>query len=282
MWRADSLRTAASVAGGPVPARPLVSAVPLDRSTAPLRALNAIPFLTRSRVLTAVVAVTLVLAGGSLASAQPAPAATEPFAPSWRMLAGFDVFAAKGCGQCHGLRGMGPVTGPDLARVSSGTGFYDIGAALWNHLPRMGAEMRQVRKERPRLTPREATDLIAFIFTAQYHDESGDRKAGEALFESKGCGKCHTAGGAGGTGGPALDSLKRANSPVLVAAAMWNHGPAMADMMKERGIARPTLAGQELLDIIAYVTAVARDTSGDTTQVVPGTPANGEKLFSER
>src|SRR5262245_5217 len=52
--------------------------------------------------------------------------------------------------------------------------------------------------------------------------------------------------------------------------------------MKERGIARPTLAGQELLDIIAYVTAVARDPSGDTTQVVPGTPAIGEKLFSER
>src|SRR5690242_10760325 len=75
----------------------------------------------------------------------PAPSTTSPaadaFAPSWRMLAGFDVFAAKGCGRCHALRGVGPVTGPDLARVRSTTGFYDIGAALWNHLPRMAVEM---------------------------------------------------------------------------------------------------------------------------------------------
>src|SRR5438067_2249127 len=206
----------------------------------------------------------------------------DPFAPGWRMLAGFDVFAAKGCGQCHSLRGMGPITGPDLARVRSGSGFYDIGAAVWNHLPRMGAEMRQARIERPRLMPREAADLIAFIFTAQYHDESGDAKAGERLFASKSCAQCHAVGGAGGAVGPALDPLKRANSPVLIAAAMWNHGPAMAETMKARGITRPTLQGKELLDIIAYVTTTARDASTDTAQVVPGTPANGEKLFTER
>ena len=226
--------------------------------------------------------IVVVLVCAAPAFAQPTTSPTDPFAPGWRMLAGFDVFAAKGCGQCHAIRGMGPVTGPDLARVKSGTGFYDIGAALWNHLPRMGAEMRQARMERPRLTAREATDLIAFIFTAQYQDESGDAKSGERLFAAKGCAQCHAVGGAGGSVGPALDTLKRANSPVLVAAAMWNHGPAMADAMKARGIARPTLEGKELLDIIAYVTTTARDTGGESAQVVPGTPANGEKLFAER
>jgi mono/diheme cytochrome c family protein len=223
-----------------------------------------------------------MLAGASLAHAQQTPPAADPFAPAWRMLAGFDVFAAKGCGQCHSLRGMGPVTGPDLARVRSGTGFYDLGAALWNHLPRMSAEMRQARMERPHLTPRETADLIAFLFTAQYHDESGDAKAGERLFASKGCAQCHAIGGKGGGVGPTLDPLKRANSPVLVAAAMWNHGPEMAEAMKARGIARPTLAGKEMLDIIAYVTTAARDSGGDTAQVVPGTPARGETLFAER
>ncbi len=232
--------------------------------------------------LVVIAALVLTVAGAATTEAQQAPSAANPFAPSWRMLAGFDVFAAKGCGQCHGLRGIGPVTGPDLARVSSGSGFYDIGAALWNHLPRMGAEMRQASMQRPRLTPREAADLIAFIFTAQYHDESGNPKAGAQLFASKGCAQCHAVAGAGGTVGPALDALKRANSPVLVAAAMWNHGPAMAETMRARGIARPTLEGKELLDIIAYVTTTARDQSGETVQVIPGTPASGEKLFSER
>jgi cytochrome c len=63
---------------------------------------------------------------------------------------------------------------------------------------------------------------------------------------------------------------------------MWNHGPAMAETMKARGITRPTLEGKELLDIIAYVNTTARDAGGETVQVVPGTPANGEKLFGER
>lgn len=245
--------------------------------------------MTPDRRLALAAVAVLLLVCAPVARAQqtpqtpPAPPAAAPFAPSWRMLAGFDVFAAKGCGQCHAIRGAGPVTGPDLARVRTGTGFYDIGAALWNHLPRMGAEMRLAHIERPRLTPREAADLIAFIFTAQYHDESGDAKAGERLFASKNCARCHAVGGGKGGGvGPALDPLKRTNSPVLVAAAMWNHGPEMAAAMKARGIARPTLEGKELLDIVAYVTATARDPGGDTAQVVPGTPANGEKLFAER
>jgi mono/diheme cytochrome c family protein len=69
---------------------------------------------------------------------------------------------------------------------------------------------------------------------------------------------------------------------VLVAAAMWNHGPEMAAAMKAKGIARPTLQPGELLDLIAYVVGAARDPGGETSQVVPGTPERGEKLFAER
>jgi mono/diheme cytochrome c family protein len=256
---------------------------------APLRWPRCLSWLAAVLLVLTCAPAAVAQSGGTPAApstTSPAQSTTSPaadaFAPSWRMLAGFDVFAAKGCGQCHALRGAGPVTGPDLARVRSTTGFYDIGAALWNHLPRMAGEMRDARITRPRLTAREATDLIAFLFTAQYQDESGDAKSGERLFAGKGCAQCHAVGGAGGGVGPALDVLKRANSPVLVAAAMWNHGPAMAEAMKTRGIPRPTLEGKELLDIIAYVTSAARDSGGETAQVVPGTPANGEKLFSER
>ena len=215
-----------------------------------------------------------------LASAQQSP--TQPFAPAWGMLAGWDVFAKKGCGQCHALRGVGPMTGPDLGRITSGSSFYDIGAAMWNHLPRMGERMRAERIDRPALTAREVADLTAFIFTAQYYDEQGSPRIGERVFTAKGCVQCHAVGGAGGTVGPALDALKRANSPVLVAAAMWNHGPEMAAAMKAKGIARPTLQPGELLDLIAYVVGAARDPGGETSQVVPGTPERGEKLFAER
>ncbi len=199
------------------------------------------------------------------------------------MFAGGKVFAEKGCGRCHALRGTGGGVGPDLGRIQTGTSFFELGAAMWNHLPRMGARMLEVGIRRPTLTPTELSNLIAFLFTAQYYDEQGDPKVGEGLFTGKGCVQCHEVGGKGGRVGPGLDFLKRANSPILVAAAMWNHGPEMAETMKARGIARPTFQGKELGDLIAYIVAAAKvDVGGDTAQVVPGTPERGQKLFTEK
>jgi mono/diheme cytochrome c family protein len=206
----------------------------------------------------------------------------QPFAPDWSMFAGGKVFAEKGCGKCHALRGAGGKIGPDLGRIETGKSFFELGAAMWNHLPRMGAKMREVGIERPTLTPTQLSNLIAFLFTAQYYDELGDPKAGEELFAAKGCVQCHEVGGKGGRVGPGLDFLKRANSPVLVAAAMWNHGPEMAEAMKAKGIARPTFQGKEMVDLIAYIVAVARDGGGETAQVIPGTPERGQKLFGEK
>jgi mono/diheme cytochrome c family protein len=153
---------------------------------------------------------------------------------------------------------------------------------MWNHLPRMGASMKDARIERPRLTPRELSDVIAFLFTAQYFDELGDAKAGEKVFAAKGCVQCHSVGGGGGSVGPRLDPLKRSNSPVLVAAAMWNHGPQMAEVMRAKGIPRPAFQDHEMGDLIAYVVSAAVDPGGETSQVVPGTPSRGATLFTEK
>lgn len=211
------------------------------------------------------------------------PAADKPptpFSPEWAQLAGWEVFTQKGCGKCHSVRGVGGKVGPDLGRIK-GTSFFAVGADLWNHVPKMGARMREARVERPRLTAREAGNLIAFLFTAQYADESGDAGNGQKLFTAKGCVTCHAVGGAGGGVGPALDRMKRANSPVSVAAAMWNHGPRMAAAMKDKSITRPTLEGKDLLDIVAYLRSASKDT-GETEQVLPGTPDRGRNLFTAK
>jgi mono/diheme cytochrome c family protein len=218
------------------------------------------------------------------ASAQPASQQPPlPFAPDWALIAGWDVYAKKGCGQCHGVRSSSEGrAAPDLARIQSGTGFYELSAAMWNHLPLMGAKMRETGIERPTLTPLELSNVLAFIFTAQYNDELGNAKTGERLFTAKGCVQCHAVGGQGGNVGPALDALKRSNSPVLVAARMWSHGPRMAEAMRAKGIERPTFARNELVDIIAFITATAKDSGGETAQIVPGTPERGEKLFRDK
>lgn len=232
------------------------------------------------RSAASVAAVLFLFSTSASARAQQQP--PQPFAPEWAMLAGGKVFAEKGCGKCHALRGFGGKVGPDLGRIETGKSFFELGAAMWNHLPRMGARMREVGIERPTLTPAELSNLIAFLFTAQYYDELGNPQSGEQLFAAKGCVQCHEVGGKGGRVGPGLDFLKRANSPVLVAAAMWNHGPEMAEAMKAKGIERPTFQGKEMVDLIAYVVATARDGGGETAQVIPGTPERGQKLFSDK
>ena len=223
-----------------------------------------------------IVSLAMLVAGATAAAAQT----PQPFAPDWAMLAGAQVFAQKDCGKCHTVRGAGGTVGPDLSKMQGATGFYDIGAAMWNHLPKMGARMRQQGIERARLTPAETANVVAFIYTAQYFDASGDAKRGEST--AKACASCHSVGGKGGSVGPPLDAFKRANSPVLLAAAMWNHAPAMGEAFRRQGVARPQLSSQELLDIIAYVSSASRDTSTETQQVIPGTPDRGRVLFAEK
>jgi mono/diheme cytochrome c family protein len=222
----------------------------------------------------------VTLACAVIVHAQQSP--PQPFAPDWAMLAGWDVFTKKSCGQCHSVRGVGGKVGPDLARSRSGNGFYELGAAMWNHLPKMGERMREQQIERPRLTATDVSNVLAFLFTAAYREESGDATSGEQLFAAKGCAQCHSVAGKGGNVGPALDVLKGANSPVLVAAAMWNHGPRMAEAMKAKGIERPTFKDRELVDLVAYVVGAARDADTTTAQVVPGTPERGQKLFADK
>ncbi len=240
--------------------------------------------LKRCACRVATVGCLVLLSLSSSGAQQPPPQQPPlPFAPDWALLAGWDVYAKKGCGQCHGVRSSSEGrAAPDLARIQSATGFFDLGAALWNHLPLMGTKMREMGIERPTLTPLEVANVLAFIFTAQYGDEQGNAKTGERLFTAKGCVQCHSVGGKGGSVGPALDALKRTNSPVLVAARMWNHGPRMAETMQAKGIERPTFKRNELVDIIAYITATAKDPGGDSAQIVPGTPERGEKLFREK
>jgi mono/diheme cytochrome c family protein len=240
----------------------------------------------KRRLVVMALAVVVLLSGRVSPALAQVPSSSsappQPFAPEWATLTGGQLFGEKHCGKCHTVRGAGGSAGPDLSKAPTGSSFFDIGAAMWNHLPRMGAKMRQEGIERARLTPTEAGNLVAFLFTAQYFDDSGDAKRGESLFRAKSCAVCHSVGGRGGTEAPVLDPLKRANSPVLVAAAMWNHAPAMNEAFKRMRVPRPSLDGKELLDIVAYVVATSSDTTGDTQQVIPGTPERGRTLFNEK
>jgi mono/diheme cytochrome c family protein len=223
-------------------------------------------------------AVVTALLLGSLGAAWAQPV----FSPSQDPLAGARVFGAKGCVKCHSINGVGGKVGPDLARSLRPRSFYDVATAMWNHLSRMADRMKQLGITRPQLTAQEAGDLVGFLYTLNYFDPPGNVAAGRQLFSEKKCIVCHQVGGTGGVVGPNLDSLKQFASPIYVASAMWNHGPAMAEAMKAKGVERPTFTAQELRDLIGFLAPATGGAPEGPLYVLPGRPELGRELFVEK
>ena len=224
----------------------------------------------------------VAVAGMLLMTPLDAAWAQPVFSPSQDPLAGARVFGAKGCVKCHSINGVGGKVGPDLARALKPRSFYDVATAMWNHLPRMADRMKQLGITRPQLTSQEAGDLVGFLYTLNYFDPPGNVAAGRQLFSEKKCIICHQVGGTGGAVGPNLDSLKQFASPIYVASAMWNHGPAMAEVMKARGVERPTFTAQELRDLIAFLAPATSGAPEGPLYVLPGRPQLGRELFVEK
>lgn len=236
------------------------------------------PAKAAGRIVAFVFLLLLPGVSGWAQSAAPQPAASPSATP-----ADWDVFAMNGCATCHRLRGIGDGAGAsDLGRIRSGTGFFEIAAAMWNHLPQMRLQAREQGAEWPLLTPQELSNVIALMFTAQHQDVHGDTVVGKRLFVSKGCQRCHATTSAGGSAGPPLDQLKRSSSPILLAAVMWNHGAQMAEATGAAGVEGATFAGTELPDIVAYILAAGRDPRGEAAPTVFGVAERGTRLFAEK
>jgi mono/diheme cytochrome c family protein len=228
------------------------------------------------RAMMCAVTVAVLLAAPGAAWAQAA------FSPSQDPVAGARVFGSKRCEKCHSINGAGGKIGPDLAKSTRPHSFFDVATALWNHLPRMSDRMKELGITRSKLDAREAGDLIGFLYALNYFDSPGNAAAGRRLFAEKKCVVCHQVGGTGGTVGPKLDSLKAFASPMYLAAAMWTHGPAMAEAMKGQGIERPTLTAQELRDLSAFLSPASGRVSDGPLYVLPGRPELGRDLFAEK
>ncbi|HET8529563.1 MAG TPA: c-type cytochrome [Methylomirabilota bacterium] len=223
-----------------------------------------------------VLTVSILVASLGVASAQPV------LSPSQDPLAGSRVFGSKGCVKCHSVNGVGGKVAPDLARTMRPRSFVDLATAMWNHIPNMTDRMKQLGIARPQLDSKEAGDLVGFLYTLNYFDPAGNADAGKRLFSEKRCIVCHTVRGVGGVVGPNLDHLQQFRSPIFVASAMWNHGPQMAEKMKERGIARPVFTAKELQDLIAYLAPATGGPEEGPLYVLPGRAESGRQLFAEK
>ena len=196
--------------------------------------------------------------------------------------AGARLFIDKRCERCHAINGKGGTVGPDLGKAPRPRTFYDLAAGLWNHAPKMAVRMREMGIARPTLTPQESADLASYLFTVSYFDRPGNADAGRRLFTSKQCVSCHQVAGRGGRAGPRLDALKTYASPIALAAAMWNHGTVMAATMEQKGVARPTFKGRELIDLIAYINRASPTAPIGQLYILPGRAAEGLHLLIDK
>jgi cytochrome c2 len=195
-------------------------------------------------------------------------------------LDGSRLFTGKGCLRCHAVHGSGGTTGPDLGRGLLNRPLLDIAGVMWSHSPGMEHVFQERRVLRPKFEAAEMASLLAFLYYLGSLDPPGDAAAGARLFGQKGCRLCHSLAGEGGTVGPTLDRYSRYASPLHLTAALWKNGRAMTEKMLERRVPRPTFAGNDIPDLLAYIRSAGGGT--ERVYVAPGNPKRGEDLFTEK
>jgi mono/diheme cytochrome c family protein len=81
----------------------------------------------------------------------------------------------------------------------------------------------------------------------------GDPFRGREVFHDKGCSRCHSVWGHGGTLGPEITVAVAGKTWDELVGDFWNHTPRMIDEGNERGYPWPTLERGEMADILSYL-----------------------------
>ncbi len=189
-------------------------------------------------------------------------------------------FGEKGCGGCHAVNGKGGRLAPDLGFMrSSQPSLSQLVSAMWNCAPRTWERIDAEGVRFPTLSDEEMAHLFAFLYTARYVDEPGDRDRGRMLLAEKGCARCHTLGEQGGDKAPDL-SLCTSTS-IGWTQALWNHGSEMGARMRLIGMPWPKLGGQDMNDLIAYMAEICRGPRWEPG-LLPASPEGGWELFRSK
>jgi mono/diheme cytochrome c family protein len=192
------------------------------------------------------------------------------------------LFEQRHCNQCHGISSDGQGIGPDLAEGRFTGTFFDLGAALWNHVPGMSVRFEATELPWPELSDEEAIELTSFLYYIEYLGRPGDAAAGRRLFGNRGCAACHAIRDQGEAVGPDLAELKRFASPLYIAQAIWNHGPSMLESMQAMKMSPPSFDDGDLADLSAYIRQAAGSGPLERMLLAPGNPNRGADMFEEK
>jgi mono/diheme cytochrome c family protein len=151
---------------------------------------------------------------------------------------GAKLFESKGCAGCH-------TGGMALENRLRNQTLTQIAVDMWNHEPKM--------KNPPALSEEEMRQILDYIWARQYFKGSGNAERGKRVFADKNCATCHNDPS---SGAPKLAKGKDAYSDITMVSALWEHGPRMLDLMKQKNIAWPRFTAPQMADLIAYLNSL--------------------------
>jgi cytochrome c2 len=137
------------------------------------------------------------------------------------------AFESLGCAGCHGLTSS---PNPAAKPVSQWAGLSDPIAlldAMWNHRADMLAASQSKGIALPQINAQQLTDMLVYLRNLPgTRGETGvlgieAAGAGDAVFQSSGCAKCHQTV-------TALADRVQGQTLTDIGAQMWNHAPRMA------------------------------------------------------
>lgn len=148
------------------------------------------------------------------------------------------LFAVKGCEKCHSGKNT-------LVDKVSGRSMTDFAAAMWNHGPKMGVALPELRSE-------EMRRLVGYLWSIQYFEPRGDAGRGKLVWERKLCASCHDVPQ---SGAPDLKAKGAAFSSFSMVAGLWQHGEGMLGRMAAKKQDWQRMTPSEVSDLIAYLSS---------------------------
>jgi mono/diheme cytochrome c family protein len=166
---------------------------------------------------------------------------------------GEKLFVAKRCIECHSVTPQGDPTRANLrARLIKGS-LMTIAGAMWNHGPKMWADMTRRGIPMATLTAEEMSDIIGYLYFLQFIDPPGVADRGRMVFQEKRCGQCHVASEKGAARGPDFAKSDKLKTQLEVVTEMWNHASTMEETMLKQSVEWPVFRGGEMADLVAYL-----------------------------
>jgi mono/diheme cytochrome c family protein len=176
----------------------------------------------------------------------------------------------RSCARCHGLTSPVEPGAPPVNQWTDVNTPFELVAAMWNHLPRMRAAAAAKGIVLPTLSAQDFEDLLVYVRhlpgprDAEVSFKTTAGTDGPTLFKSKGCAGCHESGSA-------LGNRIKGKTLTDIAAAMWNHGPAMS----AAGAPPSRFDPDEMRELLSYLWARQFfESAGDA--------ARGRRVFSTK